>query len=379
MNDQHLDLVFRNYIDRFAEMNGPGHNEAYKWEAVQHFQDHWNLDADDFAAMLRKSLGATGNLIDNRVVQPSAGLLELARHDPEALRTLFRELFADDSGDLKRRQDQIDAFVSSTNEQLVRQAPGKWKLEQDTRATIAYLSLYHPDDNYLYKATPARIFGRCVGFGHEIGSGSDFRLGQYYNLCDWLVEAIRRNPELIEVHRKRLGPHTHADEQFHILAYDIIYCAQGYGLYGDIDIRSSSRRRSSGTGRTGSGPSIRRNRQKEELQARLIERQNRLDAIRSEINFVGSRLAELGDLPLIGLEVQHRRFGAGLVIGQDHDIITVRFAHEERRFALPCAFTDHFLTTADGRVNQIFEIITRVLKEQQRLERERQLIASEAI
>ena len=31
-------------------------DEKYKWEAVQWFQDHWNIDAEDFAAMLKSSL-----------------------------------------------------------------------------------------------------------------------------------------------------------------------------------------------------------------------------------------------------------------------------------------------------------------------------------
>ena len=29
--------------------------EKYKWEAVQYFQDHWDIDAPDFAAMLWNS------------------------------------------------------------------------------------------------------------------------------------------------------------------------------------------------------------------------------------------------------------------------------------------------------------------------------------
>ena len=38
-------------------------NENYKWEAVQWFQDHWDIEADDFAAMLKASLEKTKNLL----------------------------------------------------------------------------------------------------------------------------------------------------------------------------------------------------------------------------------------------------------------------------------------------------------------------------
>ena len=26
-------------------------NEKYKWEAIKHFQDHWDINADDFCEM----------------------------------------------------------------------------------------------------------------------------------------------------------------------------------------------------------------------------------------------------------------------------------------------------------------------------------------
>ena len=37
--------------------------EKYKWEAVKHFQDNWNIDAEDFPTMLSNALSKTGNLL----------------------------------------------------------------------------------------------------------------------------------------------------------------------------------------------------------------------------------------------------------------------------------------------------------------------------
>ena len=130
MNDQNLSIVFQNYISKFDEMNDSKHHETYKWEAVRHFQDSWDLEADDFAAMFKKSVGATDNLINNRIMQPTSGILELARQEPETVRTLFRTLFAADGGDLGLRQERAAAFVSEANQLLEKYAPGKWKFEQ---------------------------------------------------------------------------------------------------------------------------------------------------------------------------------------------------------------------------------------------------------
>ena len=36
------------------ELNKYWDDEKYKWVAVQHFQDHWNIEAEDFAGMLKE-------------------------------------------------------------------------------------------------------------------------------------------------------------------------------------------------------------------------------------------------------------------------------------------------------------------------------------
>lgn len=38
-------------------------NEKYKWEAVKWFQDHWDVNATDFPAMLNTALDKTFNLL----------------------------------------------------------------------------------------------------------------------------------------------------------------------------------------------------------------------------------------------------------------------------------------------------------------------------
>lgn len=38
-------------------------DEKYKWEAVKWFQDHWDVNASDFADMLDLSLDKTYNLL----------------------------------------------------------------------------------------------------------------------------------------------------------------------------------------------------------------------------------------------------------------------------------------------------------------------------
>lgn len=55
-----LDEVIVAYKEYF-----PKHwkDERYKWEAIKHFQEHWDINADDFKSMLEISLDKTYNLL----------------------------------------------------------------------------------------------------------------------------------------------------------------------------------------------------------------------------------------------------------------------------------------------------------------------------
>ena len=49
-----------------------GHeDEFYKYEAIQHFQDHWNLEKEDFAKMMKNAMSKQQNLMFNLAVRPS--------------------------------------------------------------------------------------------------------------------------------------------------------------------------------------------------------------------------------------------------------------------------------------------------------------------
>ena len=69
--------------------------EIYKWRAVKCFQDHWNPDADDFAQMLNDSLAQSSNLLDHGYAYPRKMITYFAEAEPETVRRMFKELFAE--------------------------------------------------------------------------------------------------------------------------------------------------------------------------------------------------------------------------------------------------------------------------------------------
>ena len=55
--------------------------ERYKWIAVKHFQDNWNIDARDFADMLARSFAKHVNLLDAGVARPLYVVVTFAKRD----------------------------------------------------------------------------------------------------------------------------------------------------------------------------------------------------------------------------------------------------------------------------------------------------------
>lgn len=358
MNNENLQIIFKNYVDKFDLMNDPNHNETYKWEAVQHFQDHWDIQADDFGSMFKTAVKATDNLINNGVVQPTNGIIELAKHEPDAVRALFNSLYADDQGDLIARQKRIDEFVSTANLLLEKYAPGKWKFAQNTRTAIFYLSLKDPDENYIYKASQTSTFARCVEYGNEIGSGQSFRLKHFYFLCDWLVAELRKAPDVLEVHQKRFDRRIWPDEKLHILAYDIIYCAVNYGLYQNTVIKPRDKK--------GQLDHARQQRTRD-IEPQLFEIQSQLDAVHEQ-------LSQFEHLSFAALKLQHKRFGAGKVLAQDGPILTIKFSEGEKRLVLPDVFANQTMLIEDP------DIVEHYLQMNVLQKRERQLrIQSQAL
>jgi len=358
MNTDHLNLILRNYIDRFDQLD---QGETYKWVAVRHFQDNWNIDADDFGAMFKNAVQATYNMISNSRVQPTSGIVALAKQENETVREMFRSLYADDGSDLTARQNRIDDFVAQAEAMLLKYAPGKWKYRQDVRTVITYLSLRHPDDNFIYKATPAHTFTKYIDYANDLGSGSNFKLINYYRLCEQLVQAIDENPELLAVNERRFNATTWPDTKHHILASDIIYCASCYTLFGDLELPKLDKK---------SVAAKTRQNRNTELETRIIQIQTDLNDILEEKETMIPQI-------LKGVTVQHKKFGNGVIVEQDHNVITVRFSQGDKKLGLPAAFSNETMTAERPDIKEYYEHLTELLSEEQRLNRDLSLAKME--
>lgn len=233
MDYEKLRTIFDNYIRKFDVINSAEHDENYKWRLAAQFRDWMNPDNPDFLAGMKQVARISYNLFDNRATRPLSGLITCAKTDEDAVRSLFRELFANDGGNLKARQDKIDVFLGHANTLIKKAYAGRSYSKRywnDQRAAMSYLFFRDPDSHYLYKWREASKFADCSGFEDSWKWGrSGFKMEVYYRMCDELVEAIRSYPPLLETTKRRYQEapwnmtRLHEDTNYHILAFDLIW------------------------------------------------------------------------------------------------------------------------------------------------------------
>lgn len=208
------------YEKRFDEIS---RDEIYKWQAVQWFTRHWNIEAANFAVMLEESLRRTSNLLESGYYYPRRMILRNAEREPEAVREAFRGLF-DEEDDLIAR---ITSFQTTLKGLTERGFPGK-KSFQDDRAVLVYLVMRYPDTYYLYKPTMFAEFVRKLGYDYRFKWQKSINIIPYLNLCERIREEIVQYDSLLKRHFERIGTNEYADEAFHLLTQDLIYAVTKY-------------------------------------------------------------------------------------------------------------------------------------------------------
>lgn len=341
MNKEHLEQIFAHYIEKFEYINSPGIDETYKWKIAKDFHRLMDeaLASDDtsFAAALYKAKAVTSNLIDS-YTQPFHGLVEFARKEPQTVKQMFSDLYADDGGDLETRQEKVAAFFRESQTLQEKYFPDSYRYKQNSHSVSAYLFLYDPDHHYMFKATQAAIFADCVEFYEDWGTGDSIRLDVFYRMCDQLVETIKGCDALLATDQSRFSGRfgyqedtMHPDTEKHILAFDLIYCCSVYNLFNGITFE----------------------RPKTKEKQLYIERKDKAEKLLQEhkkaiadFNSLQSALDYFVTTLVAGTSVNHKTFGTGKVLSTTESTITVEFGSAEHKtFGLPIVIANNLLTT----------------------------------
>ena len=186
-------------------------NEKYKWEAVQWFQDHWDVNAPDLAGMLSEALNKTFNLLASMNNYPRRMIVKYAREAPEDVRAMFIALF-DETTDVWER---IDAFKRRADELKGRLTPDVGQHYQNENTITTYLWLRYPDKYYIYKISEIRATNKALKGSYSFRRG-DYaeNIRAFMALYDEICEALKQDSELATMIKSQLTKECYPDPEF---------------------------------------------------------------------------------------------------------------------------------------------------------------------
>ena len=194
-------------------------DEDYKWEAIKHFQDNWNIEAENFGDMFKKATDKTINLLASGYAYPRGMIQNFAKADNEATRAMFRHLY-DESLDLAGR---IDTFIAASDEMRAKYDDGNWRNHyQNTNAVSTYLWLMYPDKYYIYKYEIVRTTAKLLSSDFKPKkNGSVESLIGGYKIYDEICEAIKADSELVDLIKNSLNAKCYADPEMKTATIDV--------------------------------------------------------------------------------------------------------------------------------------------------------------
>ncbi|MGM9540187.1 AAA family ATPase [Anaerovibrio sp.] len=204
---------YRAYFPRHWE------DEKYKWEAIQHFQKHWNIDATNFGEMFKEATDKTYNLLASGYAYPKAMIQNFAKADDEAVRQMFRDLY-DESRELIVR---VGEFQNAADSIRVNYNDGTWRNHyQNTNAISTYLWLMYPDKYYIYKYELFR--DAAVELNSEYRpkkNGSVENMIGGYQMYDEICQAICEDESLVAMIHSAMNKHCYFDPKMKTATIDV--------------------------------------------------------------------------------------------------------------------------------------------------------------
>lgn len=217
------------YKRDFAQKLWP--NEKYKWQAVKCFQLNWDVNATNFAEMLKKSLSATANLLASVNNFPARMIQKFAEIVPEEVRAMYIELF-DESKDVYER---INSFKLKSSILLERYGNGAAQHYQNENSISTYLWLRYPDKYYIFKLSEVKVVAS------ELESDYRFKKGAYadnihnfYALYNEICAELQKDDELRNMLAAQVDSTCYSDLEMRTLTIDVgFYISRYYSKRND--------------------------------------------------------------------------------------------------------------------------------------------------
>ena len=230
-NEGKFDSIIAEYKKQFIQSQWP--KEKFKREAVKCFQDNWDIDADNFTEMLKKSLAKTENLLSSKNNFPKDIIINLAKLYPNEVCKMFIELF-DESKNIYKR---ISTFKENSEALFKKSEETDNRHYQTENAITTYLWLRYPDKYYIYK------FSEAVAVSNELESNYIFKRGEFANnienffdFYDEICSKLQSDTELKSMLNSVITDTCYPDLELKTLTIDVgFFISRYYSNENDSD------------------------------------------------------------------------------------------------------------------------------------------------
>ncbi len=194
--------------------------EKYKWIAIKHFQDNWNIDADNFSEMFENATAKTKNLLSSSHFYPRVVMIEFAQADNEKVREMFRNLY-DESLDLIERVKNFESKSCELFQKI--QKEGIKNHYQTPNAISTYLWLKYPNKYTIYKKSLLdNLIDRLCENNNVVKSKYNKMLLSF-EIYDKISEYVKTRSDIKEMFYNTCTSECYSDPEFKTMAIDIVY------------------------------------------------------------------------------------------------------------------------------------------------------------
>lgn len=215
------------YLRDWPRINGL---EFYKWVAFKHYRENSIKEFGSTYERISTIYGKSSNLLAAKKYFPLGVLLDMASNEgkPNELNALFQDLLQ--AGVLPTKE-RVKNFITGTKglmKIMTEEGYSDWKertnlqVFQDPHSVSVYLSMFYPNDFYIYK------YGIFVEFAKKaqvpiVHRNAIDRLFEYQTLCTEVKFQLQKHTELIDFYNKWLVEHDFKDDKLNLLTQDFIY------------------------------------------------------------------------------------------------------------------------------------------------------------
>ena len=221
INNDKMQISLTKYKEIFEERWG---EEKFKWEAVKWFQDHWDINAENFSEMFAKATEKTAVLLASMNNFPRKMMIQYAEDDAEAVRAMFIRLY----DETKEVIDRVLQFQSDAQELCDRLSPGYQHYQRPMAITV-YLWLKYPDKYDVFKYSVCKVTSIYLENDFQPTKGhTDRNIKGNAQLVDTIRNAVNKDAELISMFEASMDDNCYKDESHRILAFDVSFYIANY-------------------------------------------------------------------------------------------------------------------------------------------------------